>query len=239
MCGRYSLTAQIDQLLPHLKGSLPPGFVEHYAPRRLIRPGEPLLIQRQANGRFEAALALWGLLPGWVKEPADPRKPTHRPFNARRETVAEKPSFRGAWRHRRCLIPADAFYEKRFTIRRRDGALFWLAGLWEHWVGADGSELESCCVLTTEPNSLIAPLHNRMPALIPVGMEEPWLASTDGAGLRTLEPLLEPWDPQGWDVVDPQVERGLRRAAVGPSPRQQLLFPFEQDAVASPSTHEP
>jgi putative SOS response-associated peptidase YedK len=218
MCGRYSLTARIDQLLPRLKGDLPPGFVEHYAPRLLILPGEPLLIQRQEHHRSEVALALWGLLPGWVKDPTDPHRPSHRPINARRETVDEKASFRGAWRHRRCLIPADAFFEKGHSIRRCDGGLFWLAGLWERWIGADGSELDSCCVLTTEPNTLIAPLHNRMPVVIPDGLEAPWLDSADGPGLRALEPLMEPWDPAGWEVVEMP---GARK-------RQLSLFPLDR-----------
>ena len=127
MCGRYSLTTQVDALLPRLRGPLPPGLANHYAPRPLIRPGEPLLIQA-GDG---VHLALWGLLPSWVKK----AEGAPRPIHARRETVAEKASFRGAWRHRRCLIPADAFFERGHRIARRDGALFWMGGLWERWLG--------------------------------------------------------------------------------------------------------
>lgn len=200
MCGRFSLTTAIDRLLPRLQGELPPALAEHYAPRPQIRPGEPLLIQRQQQGRLEVAFALWGLLPAWVKDPADPRRPAHRPINARSETVAEKASFRGPWRHHRCLIPADAFFEKGHRIARRDGEPFWLGGLWERWLGADGSQLDTCCILTTRPNALIAPLHERMPVLIPDGLEAAWLAPVHGAELRALEPLLDPWDPAGWRV---------------------------------------
>jgi len=196
MCGRFSLTTAIDQLLPRLQGQLPPQLAEHYAPRPLIRPGEPLLIQRQQQGRLEVSFAVWGLLPAWVKDPAGAR----RPINARSETVAEKASFRGPWRHHRCLIPADAFFEKGQRIARRDQAPFWLAGLWERWLGADGSQLDTCCILTTRPNALIAPVHARMPVLIPDGLERPWLAPVHGAELRALEPLLEPWDPAGWQM---------------------------------------
>ncbi|MFM7550395.1 MAG: SOS response-associated peptidase [Cyanobacteriota bacterium] len=229
MCGRYSLTAGLDRLLPRLNGHLPAGLAEHYAPRALIRPGEPLLIQRQEQGRPAVALALWGLLPSWVKDPAS----AHRPINARSETVGEKPSFRGPWRHHRCLLPADAFFEKGRTIRRRDGGLFWLAGLWERWIGPDGSELDTCCVLTTRPNALIAPLHERMPVLIPDGLEPPWLAPADGPGLRALEPLLEPWDPTGWEVVDPPgkpapaAQRPDRPGEAGEG-RQLALFPLDR-----------
>jgi putative SOS response-associated peptidase YedK len=89
-------------------------------------------------------------------------------------------------------------------IRRSDRQPFWLAGLWDRWIGPDGSELESCCVLTTAPNALVAPLHNRMPVILPDGLEEAWLAPCDGPGLRALEPLLEGWDPQRWELVAPR-----------------------------------
>jgi putative SOS response-associated peptidase YedK len=199
MCGRFSLGADLARLLPQLQGPLPPGLAAHYAPRAEVRPGEPLLIQRQEHGQLQVALALWGLLPEWVKDPAT----AHRSVHARAETVAIKPSFRGAWRHRRCLIPADAFWEQGRWIRRCDGGLFWLAGLWDRWIGPDGSELESCCVLTSAPNTLLAPIHRRMPVVIPTGLEEAWLAAADGPGLRALEPLLLPWDPAGWQADGP------------------------------------
>ena len=80
------------------------------------------------------------------------------------------------------------------------GVAFWLAGLWDRWIGSDGSELETCCVLTTAPNALLAPIHRRMPALIPAGLEAAWLEQADGHLLRALEPLLLPWDPADWQV---------------------------------------
>lgn len=194
MCGRYALTASLDALLPRLQGELPAGLAQHYAPRELIRPGDPVLLQRQEHGAMAPALVLWGLLPEWRRDPLQ----GPRPFNARAETVAEKASFRGPWRHRRGLLPANAFYEKGQRIARRDGAPFWLAALWDRWIGPDGSEVESCCVLTTNPNALVAPLHDRMPVLIPEGLEQAWCEPLDGAGLRALEPLLQGWDPAGW-----------------------------------------
>lgn len=225
MCGRFSLTTAIDRLLPRLQGELPAELAQRYAPRPLISPGEPLLIQRQQQGRLDVAFALWGLLPAWVKHPADPsrpgRRPVHRPIHARSETVSEKASFRGPWRHHRCLIPADGFFEKGHRIHRLDGAPFWLGGLWERWLGADGSQLDTCCILTTRPNALIAPLHERMPVLIPDGLEQAWLAPVHGPDLRALEPLMQPWDPAGWRL-DPIKPAGspapgrLPRAAVNP-----------------------
>jgi putative SOS response-associated peptidase YedK len=217
MCGRFSLTTAIDRLLPRLRGELPPGLAGRYAPRPQIRPGEPLLIQRQQQGRLEVGFALWGLLPAWVKDPDAPpspsRRPVHRPIHARAETVAEKASFRGPWRHHRCLIPADAFFEKGQRIARRDGAPFWLAGVWERWLGADGSQLDTCCILTTRPNALVAPIHARMPVLIPEGLEEPWLAPVHGPELRALEPLLQPWDPAGWTAQPIALPRSVADGA--------------------------
>lgn len=201
MCGRFALTAAIDRLLPRLGGELPAGLAAHYAPRPLVQPGDPVLVLRQDHGQIGPALMLWGLLPEWSKDPLGRHGAGQRPFNARSETVAEMASFRGPWRHRRCLLPADGFYEKGRLIRRRDRGLFWLAGVWDRWIGPDGSELESCCVLTTAPNALIAPLHNRMPVLIPDGLEEAWMAPADGPALRALVPLMAGWDPQGWELV--------------------------------------
>jgi putative SOS response-associated peptidase YedK len=197
---------------------LPFGLEAHYALRPLIAPGEPVLALRQEHGRMTGSLMLWGLLPEWSRDPlAGPR-----PFNARCETVAEKASFRGPWRHRRCLLPADAFWEKGHRLQRRDGALFWLAGVWDRWIGPDGSEVESCCVLTTAANALVAPIHQRMPVILPDGLEQPWLEATDGPGLRALQPLMAGWDPSDWFVVPPEP----KRRSAGRSASQQLpLFP--------------
>jgi putative SOS response-associated peptidase YedK len=149
------------------------------------------------------------LVPDWCPDPRARR----RPINARSETVGEKPFFRGAWRHRRALIPADGFYEwqaktlegrpfkQPWLFRRRDQRPFWLGGLWERWLGSDGGELETCVVLTTAPNDLLARVHDRMPVVIPDGLEEAWLASVDGPELRALEPLMSPWDPAAWEAV--------------------------------------
>lgn len=197
MCGRYALSTPLNELPPVLLEGMGQEHRMRYAPRDMIVPGEPLLACRCDQSGPEASLMLWGLIPGWLKDPSN----GPRPFNARAETVADKPSFRGSWRHRRCLIPASCFFEKGRTIRRIDRQPFWLAGLWERWLGGDGSEVDTCTVLTTIPNALVKPLHHRMPVLIPEGLEEAWMASLDGQQLRALEPLLAPWDPSGWEVV--------------------------------------
>jgi len=239
MCGRYSLTSALDRLLPRLRGPLPPGLLEHYAPRSQVRPGEPVLLQRWEHGAPQVAHVLWGLVPDWVKDPLAPApdgRRRNRPINARSETVADKPFFRGAWRHRRALLPADGFYEwqdrtdpasgrswkQPWLFRRRDRAPFWLGGLWERWVGADGGELETAVILTTAPNDLMARVHDRMPVLIPDGLEQAWLEPDDGPSLRALQPLMSPWESHDWEAVKlerPPLETQERgRSALRPSP---------------------
>lgn len=213
MCGRYSLTTTLDQLLPRLKGPLPENLLETYQPRLQVRPGEPLLIQRADQGQVEVSPARWGLVPSWLNDTSS----HSRPINARSETVANKPFFRGPWRHRRCLIPADGFYEWRPTadqapqkrparkqpywIRRQDHGLFWLGGLWDSWLAPDGITLETCCILTTTPNALLRPIHDRMPVVIPDGQEDTWLLASGADELRYLVPLLLPWQPAGWEAA--------------------------------------
>jgi len=207
MCGRFSLSCEAGALPQTLRALLPADHRRHYRPREWVRPSEPLLALVQEEGELKAALMLWGLLPAWVKDPAT----AHRSINARSETVGEKASFRGAWRHRRCLIPATAFFEKRRRFQRSDGSVFWLAGVWERWLGADGSELETCTVLTTTPNALVKPFHPRMPVIIPSGLEQAWLAPAHGDALRSLEPLMLPWSCEGW-VHDAAPTDGRRDA---------------------------
>ncbi len=223
MCGRYALTTSIERLRPQLHGPWPAGLEAHYAPRAEVRPGEPVLLQRQEHGRLQVGLALWGLVPEWAKDPLV----LQRPINARSETVGEKPFFRGAWRHRRALLPADGFYEwqkkpdgrggvvrQPWLFRRRDRQPFWLGGLWERWVGPDGGELETAVILTTAPNELLARVHDRMPVVIPAGLEEAWLEPADGPTLRTLEPLMGAWDSAGWEALKLE-----RMPAAGARPR--------------------
>ena len=197
MCGRYCLETPADVLTSRLKPWLvgeDAHWLEHYSPRALISPMEPVLVLRREHGRSGLTHMLWGLLPGWVKDPQQ----RSRPINARAETVAEKASFRGSWRHHRCLLPSSAFFEKGHRIRQADGGVFWLAGLWDRWIGADGSEVETCCVITTQPNALVKPLHNRMPVVVPDGLEEAWLTPGDGNHRRALEPMLAPWHGDAW-----------------------------------------
>jgi putative SOS response-associated peptidase YedK len=159
-----------------------------FEPRYNIAPTQDIVVVRvmDAGGEREAAMLRWGLIPSWAKEPQS-GPPL---INARSETLAEKPTFRTAFRRRRCLIPADGFYEwqkpagsaargkkQPFYIHRRDDQPFAFAGLWESWTAQDSEPLtiESCTIVTTAANKTLAPLHDRMPVILAAGDYALWL----------------------------------------------------------------
>lgn len=196
MCSRYSLTAP-----PEAIGKLFAVPVEHgFPPRYNIAPTDPVLIVRNAErGGRELVLVRWGLIPSWVKDPRE----FSTLINARSETAIDKPSFRGPMRHRRCLVPADGFYEWTGTrgdkqphlIRRRDREPFAFAGLWEHWLGADGSEIETMAILTTSANADMSALHDRMPIIIAPEDFDRWLECKPGTADFVRDMLKPP--PEG------------------------------------------
>jgi len=176
MCGRYFLHSTADKLT-RLFGEMPVPWLE---PRYNIAPTQPVPIVRQnARGEREMVLVRWGLVPSWSKGP-DSR---YSMINARAETVASKPAYRNAFRYRRCLIPADGFYEWRpgaggkqpMVLRAADERVLALAGLWEHWQDADGNELESCSILVQAANEQVGRVHDRMPVIIDPGSFDLWL----------------------------------------------------------------
>lgn len=222
MCGRFTLFTPASRLAEQFL----PGEPLSVAPRYNIAPSQPVLAVRPspAAGRREFAMPRWGLVPAWARDAAI----GNRLINARAETVSEKPAFRRAFRERRCLIPADGFYEwkkegagkRPFYVRRRDGAPFAFAGIWERWEGTGGEAVETCAILTTEPNELLAPLHDRMPLIVPPEEYGRWLDPS----LRTperLAPLLRPFPsaaleafPVGREVNNPRADDpSLIRAA--------------------------
>lgn len=167
MCGRYFLHSSADKLSA-LFGEMPMPVLEA---RYNIAPTQPVPVVRQDRaGRREMVLVRWGLVPAWSKGP-DSR---FGMINARLETVAQKPAYRSAFRYKRCLIPADGFYEWRaagrfkqpYVLRPSDGSPMALAGLWEHWQDADGNELESCTILVREANAQVKSVHERMPVIM-------------------------------------------------------------------------
>jgi putative SOS response-associated peptidase YedK len=151
---------------------------------------------REQKGTRELALFRWGLIPSWAKDPAI----GNRMINARSETVANKPSFRSAFRRRRCLVPADGFYEwgkiggakQPFFIHMQEESPFAIAGLWEHWQDSEGNEIETCTLLTTEANALLATIHKRMPVILNPGDYARWL-DPDSSDPVALHNLLMPY----------------------------------------------
>lgn len=189
MCGRFTLTIPQEQLqlaFPWL--SFPFGL----SPRYNIAPTQPVAV---VPGSEEPAVKLfrWGLIPFWAKDP----KIGNRMINARSETLSDKPSFRDAYRHRRCLVLADGFFEWQkisgqraktpFLVRLKSGDPFAFAGLWDRWRSPDGSEVLSCTIITTRPNELVAPIHNRMPVILPPDAYKDWLDPAGQSSIR-LQP---------------------------------------------------
>lgn len=192
MCGRYVLTSPIEAIAKAFEVESP---AVSWVARYNIAPGTEIPVVRRAeDGARELVPLHWGLVPSWMKE-----RPRDRPMiNARSETAAEKPSFRAAMRRRRCLVPADGFYEWKKVrggkqpclMRRPADALFAFAGIGERWEAPDGSVLESCALLTTHPNATMAEVHNRMPVVLPPEAFSDWL--DPAAPLDLLTPLFEP-----------------------------------------------
>lgn len=177
MCGRFTLTAdstQLQQSFPDF--SFPAGD----GPRFNVAPSQPVLALPN-DAKLTADYFVWGLIPSWAKDP----QIGSRLINARAETLGEKPSFRGSYKYKRCLIFADGFYEWKSEpgsktkiphfIRLETGKPFALAGLWDEWLSPDGSQVKSCTIITTEPNELMAKLHNRMPVILPESAYTQWL----------------------------------------------------------------
>ena len=196
MCSRYSLTSPPEAVRAYFRYDNEAVF----PPRYNIAPSQPVAIVRNTPaGGCELALVRWGLIPSWVKDP----RAFKMLINARGETAAEKPSFRGAMRHRRCLVPTDGFYEwtgpagakRPFLVRPRGGGPMALAGLWEHWLGADGSEIETMAILTVAGNQTMAVVHDRMPAILPPEHFDAWLDCRSGSSREVTE-LLAP-APEG------------------------------------------
>ncbi|MBN2377023.1 MAG: SOS response-associated peptidase [Sedimentisphaerales bacterium] len=215
MCGRFALTispealAKLFDLADALDDLKRGGWeADDLQPRYNIAPSQSVAAVvggEDEQGRILKKLR-WGLIPAWAKDPAIGA----RLINARSETVAEKPAFKSAFRKRRCLIPADGFFEwqrlsggrqiadgwrvsgkQPYFIRLRDESPMAMAGLWESWQGADGAVIESCAILTTRCNELMEPIHNRMPVIIGRGDFGLWLGRAD-VKAGSLKDLMNP-----------------------------------------------
>lgn len=181
-----------------------------FVPGWNIAPTRPLLAVTQAGGERLLQSATWGLLPHWAKDPA-----MVRPINARAESVADKPMFRDAFRKTRCLIPIDGFYEwqregaarQPWYFHMRDGEPFALAGLLSHWLPATGQPLDSCAVITTSANAVMAPVHDRMPVIVAPADWGAWLSGDPALARDLLRPFV------GDDMVADRVSKRVNRAS--------------------------
>jgi putative SOS response-associated peptidase YedK len=195
MCGRFTLTVDPDQLQQQFGLKQPPPAA--LAPRFNIAPSQAVAVVAN-NAERVLELFQWGLIPSWAKDP----KIGNKLINARAETLAEKPSFRSALKRRRCLVVADGFYEWKkegsaktpMYIQLKDGRPFAFAGLWEVWQPPAGSPVKTCTIITTEPNALLAGIHNRMPAILPPEGYDTWLTPGELPTVEALA-LLQPYDP--------------------------------------------
>ena len=191
MCGRYTLT-KIDPAALKARFGIVGGLDFDERPRFNIAPTDPVLAVRETvEGRREAGRLRWGLLPGaWARGGA------RTLINARAETIEQQPAYRESFLARRCLIPADGFYEWRRTdrgnqpvwISRRDEEPFAFAGIWASLAEGDGPPVRSCAIVTCEPNEVVRPIHDRMPVILDPEFEGTWIA--DGADPATLRQLL-------------------------------------------------
>ena len=206
MCGRFTLRTPTNILVEQFRlGSAP-----QLALRFNIAPTQPVAVVRQSPEDSQRHLSLlrWGLIPAWAKDASIGA----RMINARAESVAEKPAFRSAFKRRRCLVPADGYYEwqkigsrkQPHYIRMRDDRPFAFAGLWEQWRGEEGQDaqlLETCTIITTESNELSRPIHDRMPVILDTEDYGLWL-DPEVEDRGRLERLLRPFESAKM-VADP------------------------------------
>jgi putative SOS response-associated peptidase YedK len=201
MCGRFVLKAPFSELvrLYNVTNNL------NLEPRYNIPPTEDVPVVRSREGKRTLDMLRWGLVPYWAKD----IKIGFSLINAKAETVAEKPAFRDAFKDRRCIIPADGFYEWRkldtktkqpYAIVMKDRSVFGFAGLWERWKNrATGETIQSCSIITTSPNGVCAPIHDRMPVILPRENYARWLGE-EATEPPHLMALLKPYPADAMDA---------------------------------------
>ena len=200
MCGRFDLHLP-KELLEEIFGI---SITRDIRPRYNIAPTQEIAVIRTNPDRIrQLDLLRWGLIPPWAKDPAI----GSRMINARSETVHEKPAFRTAFKHRRCVIPANGFYEwqevggkkKPLYVKMKDDNPMIFAGLWDHWKPEEGEVIESCSILTTSTNALIKPLHDRMPVILDINDLDLWLDPhiTESEQLKSL---FKPYTPEKMEM---------------------------------------
>lgn len=205
MCGRFALYTDPIALAKRFQTENAPDWEASYN----VAPSQIIPIVRNEHDRRRFAPARWGLIPSWAKD----LKIGYSTINARAETVVEKSSFRSAFKHRRCLVPVDGWFEwqeiegqktkQPWYITLSDQQPTALAGLWERWQGQDGSEIESCTIIVTSGNELMQPIHDRMPVILPKADWEQWLdcKNTDAKGLQAMLTQYPSEEMVAWPVT--------------------------------------
>jgi putative SOS response-associated peptidase YedK len=233
MCGRFAFFGNNRANLESLGVVSDPPLLESYN----IAPGQDIVVIRTwpETGVLEYGMLRWGLLPFWSKT-AKTKFPL---INARAEGIEKKPSFRGPFKYRRCIIPASGFYEwqKRagcrqpYFIQPKDKSVFLMAGIWDHWEG-EGGTIETCSIITTEPNSAVAEIHDRMPAILDQDRALAWLGVSrlpdPGAGQGDLLNMLQPYPAEKMEgyPVNSIVNNARNNSpeCIAPKMEQQSLF---------------
>ena len=235
MCGRYVRRSDKQRIAEHFAVHGP--SLPDFGPSWNVAPQtfQPVVRLNRDTGEREIVMMRWGLVPYWSKD----EKIGARTINAKAETITAAPAFREAMKYRRCLVPADAFYEwqkldtknkQPFAIAMRDGQPYALAGLWERWKERNaGTELLTFCVITTDPNEVVEPLHDRMPVIIPEKDYDRWLKADFE---RPPVDLLRPFDAEkmmawkvGRDVGNANNDRPELMDPMKEQEEQQLKFP--------------
>ncbi len=205
MCGRFALYADYEALLERFdieEAALEQAsYMENYN----VAPSQQIAAVINDGQRNRLGTFRWGLIPPWAKD----QKIGYKMINARGETAAEKPSFRNAFKKKRCLIPASAFYEWKkgeggktpMLIHLEEDELFAFAGLWESWKAPDGEMVHSCTILTTQPNALMAEIHDRMPVILSKGDEQAWL-DPNVQDPELLQELIKPYQRSGLEAYE-------------------------------------
>ncbi len=211
MCGRYAITTAPEAIRQLFRYPERPNF----PPRYNVAPTQPVPVVRMFEGRRQLALVRWGLIPSWVKDP----RTFSLVINARGESVLEKPAFKNAMKYRRCLFPADGFYEwKRagerkqpYFVRLKSGEPLAFAGLWESWMGPNGEEQETAAIVTTTASRSIAHIHDRMPVIL---------------------------EPEAFDFwLDPKVDAQSAAAAIQPA-KDALLESYEVSSAVNRTAND-
>lgn len=237
MCGRFTVTSSPEAIRARFRYPEQPNF----PPRYNIAPTQPIAVVRLNEGKREFVLMRWGLLPSWVKDP----KTFSLLINARGESVTDKPAFSAAMKRRRCLVPADGFYEwqaagvrkQPYYVRAKSGKPLAFAGLWETWTGPNGEELDTVAIVTTRANRMLSHIHNRMPVIVSEEAFDLWLncAQVDDVTAGALiapapENLLEAYE----------VSTAVNRTANdGPKLLERFVVSAEAEGAARPRAKQP